>query len=237
MNVDIIAFGAHPDDVEIGCGGTLARTASKGYKVGIIDLTRGERGTKGTKETRETESANSSKILSLAVRENLDIPDTMVSTSIEFRSRVIKALRTYRPKTVILPANDHRHPDHTAAERLVFESCYLSGLVNYDAPLDAFRPSKILKIHHHRQQHKPTFVVDITDFLETKLKAIEAYSSQFPREDKTQVGLQKLGDVREWITSRARYYGMLVGKKYGEGFIQDEMMLVDDITKLDVPTI
>ncbi len=236
-DTDILAFGAHPDDVELTCGGTIIKMTSKGYRVGIVDLTRGERGTRGTPEIRKLEAEKAAKIMNLTLRKNLEIPDTGVSNTLEYRKKVIAVLREHHPKVVILPPNDMRHPDHTNAERLVFEACYFSGLKNFDAQGEHFRPAKLLKLHHPKHQYKPTFVVDITHFFQKKLEAIAAHESQFPSDDKTQAGLFKIGDVREWITSKARYYGTLVGQPYGEGFIQDEMMQVEDITKLDVSSI
>lgn len=236
MKLDVLAFAAHPDDADIAVGGTLARMAKMGYKVGVVDLTRGERGTRGTAETRARELQEAARLLGLAVRDNLDIGDTMVSITRPNQVKVVEAIRKYRPATVILAPNDMRHPDHTNAERLTFEGCYFAGLKNFEGAGEPYRPGKILQVHRFRDGGRPTFVVDISETFETKLAAVAAFASQFPPEE-GRPGLVSFNELRERLTIRARWYGMMIGKKYGEGFVQQEVMEVDDIVKLPVRSI
>lgn len=242
MRLDLLAFGAHPDDADIGYGGTLHKMVRKGYRVGIVDLTNGERGTRGTPESRKTELQEAAKILGLAVREGLGIPDTEVRVCREFQVRVAEVIRRFKPRTVLLAPNDGRHPDHTAAERLTFEGCYFAGLKNFDrglAGLEPHRPFKVLRLHHWRMNSRPSFVVDISDELETKIRAVMAFRSQFqpsePQEAQTEPpGWLRTGSMDEWLRSRARAYGALIGKPYGEGFVQTEVFEVDDLVTLPV---
>lgn len=236
MKLDLLAFGAHPDDVEIGVGGTLIKSVSQGYKVGVVDLTRGDKGTRGSAEVREEECKNASKIMGLAVRESLSIPDTMVSVTRTNILKVVEVIRKYRPEVVMLPPDDKRHPDHTNANRLVFEACYLSGLKNLEASGEKHRPFKILNPHkaYTFEPAKPTFVVDVTSAFRKKLAAIMAYKSQFPKGDKTRVGRARLGEIEEWVEGIARYYGMMIGTRYGEGFVTRETVCIDDVVALKV---
>lgn len=238
MPLDLLAFGAHPDDADIAYGGTLRKMVKKGYKVGICDLTGGERGTRGTAETRRQELASAAGILGLAVREGLGIPDTQVAVTRENQIKVAQIVRTLRPRTVLLAPNDLRHPDHTAAERLTFEGCYFAGLRNFDerlTPLEPFRPFKVLRAHRWREAPPVSFVVDITDEMDDKVRAILAFRTQFPPDEKQGPGLRR-GSMEDWVRSRARYYGMLIGKTYGEGFVQTETFEVDDVVTLPVPS-
>lgn len=229
MKLDILGFAAHPDDADIAYGGTLLKMAQKGRSVGICDLTGGERGTKGTAETRKVELGNAAKILQLATRENLGIPDTRVVLSRENQVKVATAVRKFRPQVVLLAPNDQRHPDHTHAERLCWEGCYFAGLKNFEAEGEPFRPHKVLRVHRLKDYSKPSIVVDITDQIDRKIEAVLAFETQFP---KTAAGDRM--HISDWIRKRSGYYGALIGKAYGEAFMHDEVMLVDDLMSLPV---
>lgn len=234
--LDILAFGAHPDDVELSCAGTILLSVLQGHKVGIIDLTKGEKGTRGTEEIRKQERDKATKILKLSVRESLDIPDTGVEIRRDYCLKVAEKIRYYRPRVIILPPDDRRHPDHTKANRLVFEAAFLSGLKHLEIDGKPYRPFKLLNVHKYSrfEQAKPSFIVDVTRTFHARLKITEAYKSQFPSGSRVVAGRMKIRDIKEWLTSAARYYGMLIGVKYGEGFVMRETMQVDDLTQLKV---
>lgn len=221
MPLDLLAFGAHRDDVEITCGGTLLRMIEKGYRVGACDLSRGEMGTRGSAAERQAESEEAARIMGLAVRVNCGIPDSGVFNVREYQSRVIDVLREHRPRTVLLPGPEQRHPDHRETGRLVYDACYFAGLEKFGkgAP---HRPRKILYVHTGFEDRRPTFVVDVAAQMEKKIASVLAYRSQFPEPDKT----------AEWLRARARSYGLMIGAVYGEGFTQREAMQVDDVVEL-----
>ncbi len=224
MALDLMAFAAHRDDIEITCGGTLIRMAEKGYSVGACDLTQGEAGTLGSAEERKAESEEAARIMGLAVRVNCELPDAGVFNVREYQARVVEVLRRYRPRAVILPGFEQRHPDHRVTPQLVFDACFFSGLRKFGAG-EPHRPRKILYCHGAMyEDRRPTFVVDVTAQMEKKVAAVLAYRSQFPEPER----------MAEWLRSRARTYGMLVGCTYGEGFIQREVMQVDDVVTLPV---
>jgi bacillithiol biosynthesis deacetylase BshB1 len=236
MPLDLLAFGAHPDDADIAYGGTLRKMAKKGYKVGVCDLTGGERGTRGSRESRQQELAVAAEILGLTTRRNLEIPDTQVAVTRENQLKVIRLIRELKPRTVLLAPNDERHPDHTAAERLTFEGSYFAGLTNFDeslTDLEAHRPFKVLRVHGWRSLTKPSFIVDISDELEDKIAAVKAFTTQFPHDEERKDRLRDV-EIEDWLRSRARYYGMIIGKKYGEAFIQREVFEVDDLITMPV---
>ncbi|MBI4243956.1 MAG: bacillithiol biosynthesis deacetylase BshB1 [Planctomycetes bacterium] len=236
--LDLLAFGAHPDDIELSCCGTILSCTYQGYKVGIIDLTRGEKGTRGTAQIREQEKLKASRILRLTLRETLNIPDTEVRYTKENIRKIIESVRKYKPHVVILPPDDKRHPDHSNANRIVYEACFLAGLKNLDTDGKPHRPYKVLNVHKLSvfDYGKPTFILDITKFFRKKLQVINCYKSQFPPNDKTRVGKFRVNEINEWIEATSRYYGALIGTKYGEGFITKEVVQVDDIIKLKVPS-
>ena len=225
MSLDILAFAAHRDDIEITCGGLLLRMVEKGYRVGACDLTQGEMGTRGSAPERKAESEEASKILGLAVRVNCGLPDAGVINIREYQDRVVEVLREHRPKVVVLPGPEQRHPDHRETPRLVYDGCFLSGLEKFGKG-EKVRPQKILYCHSSREDRKPSFVVDITDQMEKKLASILAYKTQFEDKEKL-VG---------WIRGMASTYGMLIGTTYGEGYIQREAMEIDDVVSLPVPS-
>jgi bacillithiol biosynthesis deacetylase BshB1 len=226
MPLDLLAFAAHRDDTEITCGGTLVRMVEKGYKVGACDLTQGEMGTLGSAAERRAEAEEASRVMGLAARVNCEMPDAGLQNIREFQARVVEVLREHRPRAVILPGHEQRHPDHRITPPLVFDACFLAGLEKFGKGAK-HRPSKILYVHTSFEDRKPGFVVDITAQMERKIAAVMAYKSQFPDRDK----------MVEWLRARARVYGLMVGTTYGEGFSQREVMLVEDVVSLPVASI
>jgi len=235
--VDILAFGAHPDDVELGCAGTLAKEISLGRKVGIIDLTEGELGTRGSVEIRYKEAAKASEILGISVRENLKMRDGFFKNDEEHQMEVIKMIRKYRPKIVLCNAVDDRHIDHGKGAKLVSDSCFLSGLKRIETVLDgeqqeAWRPQVV---YHYIQWKdlKPDFVVDITGFMDKKVEAIMAYDSQFynpnTNESVTPIATKNFLDS---IKYRSQDLGRLIGTDFAEGFTVERYVAVNSLEDL-----
>ena len=235
--LDVLAIMAHPDDVELTCGGTLLASAALGRRVGIADLTAGETGSRGTVEIRAAEALESSRILGVVVRENLHLPDAHLVNTPAAREVVIRAIRRHRPTVVITHARQGRHPDHIAAAQLVRDACFLAGLKNLVPEMPAFRPRKVLHAMSFREDViAPSFVVDISDVFEQKLAAIRCYRSQFD-------GLSQAGEVYpngeplpDIIRHQAAHYGTMIRARYGEPFHTTETLRVTDITSLDVST-
>jgi N-acetylglucosamine malate deacetylase 1 len=222
MPLDILSFAAHRDDTEITCGGLLIRMVEKGYKVGACDLTQGEMGTLGSAAERKAESEEAARIMGLAVRVNCELPDGSLFNTREYQSRVVEVLREHRPKVVVLPGHEQRHPDHRVTPQLVFDACFFAGLDKFGRGAK-HRPTKILYCHNLQfEERRPTFVVDITAQMEKKVAAVMAYATQFPDRDK----------MIDWLRSRARTYGMMIGTTHGEGYVQREMVQVDDVVTL-----
>jgi N-acetylglucosamine malate deacetylase 1 len=238
MNLDLLAIAAHPDDVELTCGGTLLRMAQKGYQTGILDLTAGEMGTRGTPETRAKEAAAAAKILRVAWRGVLGVPDSDVNASRENKLLLAAKIRELRPKTVILPYWEARHPDHYNASKLGYEGCFLAGLKQLPIPGEAFRPFKILYSVAFAEA-RPTFVVDISEQYEERKRAILSYPSQFtPKPDEKNVGVHLgLDELEGEMNHLARHFGQMIGVKYGEPFFIKELMKVDDVVKMEVRSI
>ncbi|HLK06130.1 MAG TPA: bacillithiol biosynthesis deacetylase BshB1 [Candidatus Acidoferrum sp.] len=236
MNLDLLAIAAHPDDVELTCGGTLLKMAQAGYKTGILDLTAGEMGTLGTPETRAREAALAAKILKVKYRGTLGVPDSDVHASREHKLRLASAIRELRPRTVIIPYWEARHPDHYNAATLCYEGCFLAGLKQLPIPGEPFRPHKIL--YSTAFTHvRPTFVVDITAQFEQRHKAIRAFHSQFAgatRKRKVFLAIDRLEDEMNQL---ARHYGEMIGVRYGEPFLQKEMMKVNDVVDMEVRSV
>lgn len=233
--VDLLAITPHPDDAELLCGGTLIRAADLGYRTGILDLTGGESGSRGTPEQRNAESQRASEILGLTARLNLGLPDARVQNDDDSRVRLVKAIRELRPRTVILPYFEGRHPDHRIASQLAHDACYLAGLSNYGAAGEPHRPAKVLYALAYREHAvKPTFVVDISDVFERKLEAIRCYGSQF--DDVKALGELYPADVSlyELVRIQNAHYGSLIRAAYGEPFYTRETMRVDDVVSLPV---
>jgi bacillithiol biosynthesis deacetylase BshB1 len=238
MRLDLLAIAAHPDDVELTCGGTLIRMAQAGYKVGVLDLTRGEMGTRGTPEIRRREAAAAARILGLAVRENLGLPDSGLEVNAKFKLAVAQKIRELRPHTVILPYWEARHPDHYNAGLLGYEGCFAAGLKKAPIPGEAFRPFKIVYSSAYASV-RPSFVVDITAQYGRRRRAILAYKSQFKpekRDKKSKVHLA-IDRLEHEMALTARHYGQMIGAEYGEAFVVKEMLQVDDVVKMPVRSI
>jgi bacillithiol biosynthesis deacetylase BshB1 len=237
MKLDILAFGAHPDDVELGCGGTIAKEISLGKKVGIIDLTRGELGTRGSVEIRNQEAAASAKILGVSVRENLDMRDGFFVNDEAHQLKIIAMLRKYQPEIVICNAIDDRHIDHGKGSQLVSDACFLSGLIKIETEIGgikqkAWRP----KLVYHYMQWKnitPDFVVDISGFNQKRVEAILAYSSQFydPNSNEPETPIASKNFL-ESLNYRAQDLGRLIGTDYAEGFTVERYLAVNSLSDL-----
>lgn len=237
MKLDILAFGAHPDDVELGCAGTILKEVSLGKKVGIVDLTRGELGTRGTAETRDEEAKMASQILGVSVRENLAMRDGFFVNDEMHQLEVIKMIRKYKPEIVLCNAIDDRHIDHGKGSKLVSDSCFLSGLVKIETLIEgikqeAWRP----KVVYHYIQWKnlnPDFVVDITGFEDKKVQAILAYKTQFYDPDSTEPATPITSkNFLESLNYRAQDLGRLVGVEYAEGFTAERCLAVNSLADL-----
>lgn len=237
MKLDILVFGAHPDDAELGAGGTIAKEVSRGKKVGIIDLTRGELGTRGSAEIRDKEASDAAKILGVKVRENLQFRDGFFRNDEHHQMEIIKMLRKYRPDVVLCNTIKDRHIDHAKGSELVSNACFLSGLIKIETILDkevqeAWRP-KVVYHYIQWKNIKPDFVVDISGFISKKTDAIAAYTSQFHdpnnNEPETPISSKTFLDS---IHYRARDLGRLIGKDYAEGFTVERLLAVDSLDSL-----
>ena len=233
-DVDIAAICAHPDDAELGMGGTLAREAARGRRVAIVDLTRGEMGSRGTPQTREKEAAEAARILGVVHRESLGLPDAHLAVIPEHKDAVVEAVRRLRPRVVLLPHWEQRHPDHAAASHIVYQASYLAGLRAYRPDLGpAFRPFKLAYALAMTEAGEiaPTFVVDITAQWETKMKAVRAFASQFTPGPGETVTLP-FERFQQAIELAGRRHGQRIGVEYGEGFLTREPLAVDDLVAL-----
>ena len=231
--VDLLAIAAHPDDAELTCGGTLARAARQGHRVGILDLVAGESGTAGSAELRLREAERAAAALGIHARGNAGLRDAHLHNTDETRRVVVEWIRHYRPRTVILPFPVGRHPDHRAASELARDACYLAGLKRYDANGRPHRPHKILYALAYREDPvKPTFVVDISATMTRKMKAIRCYKSQF--EGARQAGeIFPTGqDLYGLIETQSAHYGSLIRARYGEPFFTHETVAVEDVVGL-----
>lgn len=234
MKLDILVLSSHPDDAELGCGGTMAAHSAKGYQVGVIDLTRGELGTRGSAEIREEEAKNASKILGLAVRENLGFKDGFFCNDEVHQLEIIKKIRKYKPEIIIANAPHDRHPDHGKAAELCYTASFLSGLPKVkttDEQLEqaAWRPRHF---YHFIQSNfiSPDFIVDVSDYWEIKMKSVMAYATQFynPESKEPETFISSEGFIK-LIESRGREFGYAVGVKYGEGFLSKKIPAVNDL--------
>lgn len=231
MKLDALAFGAHADDVELTCGGTIIKLAALGYKTGAISLTMGEMGTRGSAEIRKQEFADAGKIMGLSVHKMLDIPDGRVEVTWENKLKIIKEIRAHKPNIIFAPYWIVRHPDHGHTSHLVREAAFLSGLKKIETDHEAHRPYKII-YYQCRYEFKPSFIVDVTDHHEKKLNAIMAYKSQFHHEKKEEFGKDDTYISRpeflDGIITRAKQYGTYIGVKFGEPFLINEALKLDD---------
>lgn len=237
MKLDILAFGAHPDDVELGCGATIAKEIANGKKVGIIDLTKGELGTRGSAETRAVESSEATNILGVEVRENLGFSDGFFVNDKQHQLEIIKTIRKYQPEVVLCNATDDRHIDHGKGSKLVSDACFLSGLLKIetsfkDETQKHWRPKQV---YHYIQwkNSEPDFVVDVSEFIDLKMKAVLAYKTQFydasSKEPETPISSKNFTDS---VKYRARDLGRLVGVEYAEGFTVEHYVAVDSLFNL-----
>jgi bacillithiol biosynthesis deacetylase BshB1 len=236
MPLDILALAAHRDDVEQTCGGTLLKMTERGYRTGILDLTQGEMGTRGTAEDRAREAAEAARILKVSWRHALDIPDGRVENTWENRLKVVRVLREQRPRVLILPYWEGRHPDHYTASILGYEAAFISGLAKLPLEGSAHRPFKIIYASLYRDV-RPTFVVDITDQFETRFASLMAYKSQFTDQEAGSGIFPAQKEIRARVESMARFYGMMGGVTYAEPFVQKDVGLVDDVMSIPVKSI
>jgi len=236
MSVDILAIAAHRDDVEQTCGGTLLKMSSLGHSTGILDLTKGELGTRGTAEDRAREADAAAKILKVSWRQALDIPDGRVENTWENRLKVTRVIREQKPRVVILPYWKGRHPDHYTCSTLGYEACFLAGLAKLDLEGKPHRPFKIVYATLY-YDIRPTFVIDITEQFEGRMQSLLAYKSQFTDQDAGRADFPPQAEIRERVVAMASYYGMLVGVRYAEPFLQKEVGLVEDLMSIPVKSI
>ena len=231
----LVAIAAHPDDVELTCGGTLVKAARQGHRTGIIDLTGGETGTHGTKDLRNDEAMRAADIMGVSIRLNAGLADAGLHNTDETRRALVSLLRRLAPRVVILPYPIGRHPDHRIASELARDASYLAGLANYDAEGDAHRPEKVLYTLAYREDAvKPTFVVDISDEFDTKLEAIRAYGSQFDGKNAAGEIFPAGGDIYQNVEMHCARYGSLIRSAYGEPFLTHETVQVDDVVTMAV---
>jgi len=234
--LDILALAAHRDDVEQTCGGTLLKTAERGRRTGILDLTQGEMGTRGSAEDRAHEADDAARILKVSWRHALDIPDGRVENTWDNRLKVARVLRETRPRVLILPYWEGRHPDHYTASVLGYEAAFLSGLAKLPIDGAPHRPFKIIYASLYRDV-RPTFVVDITSQFENRFASLMAYKSQFSDQQAGDGIFPAQAEIRARVESMARFYGMMAGVTYAEPFVQKEMVLVDDLMAIPVKSI
>ena len=231
---DVLAIGAHPDDVDLGCAGTLCKMAEAGRRVGILDLTAGEMGTRGDKETRLRESHASAEILGAAFRACLFLPDTRLEKNEEYERKIVEALRIVRPRLLLVPLGFDTHPDHMAAAELAHSAWYKSGFGKYDCPLKPFRPERLVRYVLGQETHV-SFVVDITAQMDKRRRAIAAFESQFFHakadkfEGKTRLSLPGFQDLLE---TRLKFYGSRILKPFGEPFVIKELPEIKDPAEL-----
>lgn len=237
MNLDILIFAAHPDDAELSMGGTIAKLTKSDLKVGIVDLTRGELGTRGTAETRQREAFNAAIVLKVALRENLEMPDGDIKNSKENLMKVIIALRKFKPKIVFAPYFNDRHPDHIDASHLIKRAMFSTGLskiktFDKEVPQNHYRPEKLF-YYMQTYTFDPTFIVDISESMELKMKSVQCYSTQFhdPKSKEPETFISS-PEFLNYVKSRAEFYGFSIGKRFGEPFFCEEKIELDLINSL-----
>jgi bacillithiol biosynthesis deacetylase BshB1 len=237
LKLDILAIAAHPDDIELSCSGAMMQEAQKGRKIGIVDLTNGELGTRGTAKTRKAEAAAAAKVMKLDVREDLGLPDGFFENKPEHQMKVIQAIRKYRPEIVLTNAPHDRHPDHGRASKLVYDSCFLSGLVKIKTEWDgedqqAWRPKQVF---YFIQSHyiDPEFIIDISKVIEQKKEAIRCFKTQFlaSPDDPVQTFIST-PKFFEGVVQRNAMWGTMIGAEYGEGFISSKKLGLKDLDSL-----
>jgi len=236
--IDILTVAAHPDDIELTCSGTLMKMLDRGYSLGILDLTQGEMGTRGTQEIRAQEAEAARAVIGARFRERLNLGDSRLTASIENRFALAEKIRLARPKTVILPYWEGRHPDHYTAATLGYEACYAAGLKRLPiAGGEPHRPQKILYASMYWEV-RPSFLIDISPYFARKIQAINCFASQFAGDLRDVTELYPAwGKLIDRITTQCKYFGHLIGVNYAEPFVVKELMAVDDIVTLAVPSI
>jgi bacillithiol biosynthesis deacetylase BshB1 len=235
--VDILAIAAHPDDIELICGGTLIRAQMLGRSTGILDLAAGELASRGSPELRAKEAAKAAKVMGVSVRENLGFPDGGIQNTPETRAKVAVVIRKLQPKIVITHSLHGRHPDHPIVAQLVRDACFVAGLKKLEPKVPAHRPRKVVHALSYREDNqKPTFVVDISDAFEKKLEAIGCYESQFGEAVQAGEVYPNGEPLFDLIRHHAAHYGSLIRCRYGEPFYTTETMRVDDVATLEVST-
>jgi bacillithiol biosynthesis deacetylase BshB1 len=234
--LDVLAVAAHPDDVEQTCGGALIKVAEMSYRTGVLDLTAGDMGTRGTPEIRLQESEAAAKHMLLAWRGNLRLPDARLENTLGARMSLAVKFRELRPRVVILPYWEGRHPDHYRACELGYEACFLAGLRKLDESSEPHRPHKIIYSSIYANV-TPSFVVDISAQLERRMSALLSYKSQYGASDEGGSIFPKEQEIRERLSAIARFYGNLIGVKYGEPFVVKETLRVDDIVAMGVKSL
>lgn len=231
--VDLLAIAAHPDDVEQTCGGTLLRMAELGYRTGVVDLTAGEMGSRGTPETRLAEAAVAGATLKLTHRSNMRFPDTKLVNWVDYREKLAMEIRRLTPRTVILPYWEARHPDHYHASEIAFDACFLAGLRKLDPVTEPGRPFNVIYSGMYANV-TPSFVVDITREFDRRMESLFAYQSQYGDLTEASALFPQAADIRDRLAGIARFYGNLIGVRYGEPFVIKETMRVDDVVSLGV---
>ena len=236
-SIDILTIAAHPDDIELTCSGTLMKMLDRGYSLGILDLTQGEMGTRGTQEIRAQEAEAARAVIGGRFREGLNLGDSRLTASIENRFALAEKIRLARPKTVILPYWEGRHPDHYTAATLGYEACYAAGLKRLPIEGEPHRPKKILYASMYWEV-RPSFLIDISPYFARKIQAINCFASQFAGDLRDVTELYPAwGKLIDRITTQCKYFGHLIGVNYAEPFVVKELMAVDDIVTLAVPSI
>jgi bacillithiol biosynthesis deacetylase BshB1 len=236
MSLDVLAIAAHPDDIEQTCGGTLIRMAERGYRTGALDLTAGDMGTRGTPDQRIAEAEVAAGHLRLAWRGNLRFPDARLENTLSARMTLAVKIRELRPRVVILPYWEGRHPDHYRASELGYEACFLAGLKKLDEYSEPHRPYKVIYASLYANV-TPSFVVDISAQFEARMAALLSYQSQYGAQGEGSGLFPQEQEIRERLGAIARFYGNLIGVKYGEPFVVKETIEVDDIVNMSVRSI
>lgn len=236
MSLDVLAIAAHPDDIEQTCGGTLIAMAEKGYRTGALDLTAGDMGTRGTPEQRLAEAEVAARHLRLQWRGNMRFPDARLENDISARMSLAVKIRELRPRVVILPYWEARHPDHYRAAELGYEACFLAGLKKLDEYSEPHRPHKVIYSSLYANV-TPSFVVDISAQFEARMAALLSYESQYGARGEGSELFPQEQEIRERLGAIARFYGNLIGVRYGEPFVVKEAMQVDDIVAMGVRSI
>lgn len=231
--LDVLAIAAHPDDIEQTCGGALLKMADAGYATGAIDLTSGDMGTRGTPELRMQEARQAASILRLRFRENLRMPDARLENNVGLRMTLMALIRCLKPRVLILPYWEARHPDHYVASNLGFEAAFLAGIRKMDGASEPHRPFKIVYASLYANV-TPSFVVDITPYFERRMESLFAYASQYGESQEGAALFPDRGEIYDRLRSIARFYGNLIGVKYGEPYVVKETMRVDDLVTMGV---